>query len=221
MRAVIVHSPLVGPATVLPLADHLAALDVVAVVPDLRDAVGSPERFRLRATEAAAGADVVIGHSGAGAFLPAIAEGVGAAAVVFVDAVVPEAVDASRPSQQLLELLDAVPTADGSLAPWNEWWPSAVMDQLVPDATQRRRVVAEIPRVPRSFYDTAVPLPPAWWTRPSGYLQLSPAYDDDLARASHWGWPTARRSGRHLDTCAHPRSVAADIGGLIDRLRRR
>ena len=220
VRAAIVHSPLVGPSTVIPLVAELGQLDVVADVPDLRVAIGSPDNFRRRATDAAAGADLLIGHSGAGAFLPAIADAANVTTIVFVDAVVPGAGDAFTPSRQLVELLDAVPTVDGLMAPWNEWWPAELMAQLVPDPTQRRLIESEIPRVKRSFYDGAVPLPPQWWTRPAGYLQLSPPYQEDLARAADWGWPTARLRGHHLDTCAEPAAVAASIRGLIDRIGR-
>ena len=83
MRALIVHSPLVGPATVSPLADELEALEVVADVPDLRTAVASPDTFREAASIAAAGVDVVIGHSGAGAFLPAIADATNGPTIIF------------------------------------------------------------------------------------------------------------------------------------------
>ena len=193
---------------------------MVAEVPDLRTAVASPDTFREAASIAAAGVDVVIGHSGAGAFLPAIADGTDVPTIIFVDAIVPDASDVFTPSRQLVELLDTVPTVDGLLAPWNEWWPPELMARLVPDPTQRRRIESEIPRVPRSFFDAAVALPPEWWTRPAGYLRLSPAYDDELARAADWGWPTAELPGRHLDTCAAPAAVAASIWHLIEQLDR-
>jgi hypothetical protein len=115
VRAVIVHSPLVGPATVVPLAEQLVTLDMDVDVPDLRDAVESPARFVQRAIEAAAGVDLVIGHSGAGAFLPAIAAA-DATTSVFVDAVVPGR-DTSAPSRPFVELLAGIPTQDGLLAP--------------------------------------------------------------------------------------------------------
>ena len=144
MCAVIVHSPLVGPATMIPLADQLEACGLTADVPDLRTAVESSETLLQRAVDAAIGVDVVIGHSGAGAFLPAIAAEAKASMIVFVDAVVPEADDAFTPSRQFVEFLDTVPTADGLMAPWNEWWPPEVMAQLVPDPAQRRRIASEI-----------------------------------------------------------------------------
>jgi hypothetical protein len=217
MRAVIVHSPLVGPSSVIPLADALGAVGVSSAVPDLRPAIGSADSFRQAATAAASGVDVVIGHSGAGAFLPAIADGARVATIVFVDAVLPAVDGQLTPSGRFAEFLDAVPTVDGMLAPWNEWWPAELMVELVPDRTQRQHLVAEIPRVPRSFYDATVVLPANWWTRPAGYLQLSPAYDEERDRAAGWGWPTAYLPGRHLDTCTVPAAVADAIRDLLDR----
>jgi hypothetical protein len=201
-----------------PLVAELGALDVVADVPDLRMAIDSPDSFRQRATEAAAGVSLLIGHSGAGAFLPAIADAANVRMIVFVDAVVPGADEAFVPSGRFLEFLDAVPTDDGLMARWNDWWPAGLMAELVPDATQRRQIESEIPRVRRSFYDTPVPLPPHWWTRPAGYLQLSAVYGEEFARAAEWGWPTARLDGHHLDTCIEPTSVAAAIRELIDHI---
>ena len=176
MHVLVVHSPLVGPSTVGPLADALRTSGASVAVPDLRSEIASADSFRRAATAAADGADVVIGHSGAGAFLPAIADAVPLAACVFVDAVLPADERRSTPSSQFLAFLDSVPSVDGLLAPWHEWWPDDVMAQLVPDPTQRRLVVSEIPRVPRSFYDGAIALPSRWWTRPAAYVQLSPAY---------------------------------------------
>lgn len=63
-----------------------------------------------------------------------------------------------------------------------------MMARLVPSPEQRRVLTADIARVPRSFYDDAVPLPGGWATRPGhAYLQLGPAYDDDRARAVELG----------------------------------
>ena len=76
--ALLVHSPLVGPATMRPLADAVGALGWTVSVPDLREAVMSPETFASRAAAAAGAADVVVGHSGAGAVVPVIGEQVGA-----------------------------------------------------------------------------------------------------------------------------------------------
>lgn len=201
-----------------PLAAALQALGWMTTVPDLRTAIDSPKHFGQRAAFEADGTDVVIGHSGAGPFLPAVAEAANAAAVVFVDAVVPLSGPLSVPSTRLLRLLDTLAVVDGRLPPWHEWWPADLMAELVPDRSIRRRITAEIPRVPRSFYDQAVPVPAQWWTRPAAYLQLSPAYGEDRARAELWSWPTSQLDGRHLDLCVHPELIAEQVSELVRRL---
>ena len=138
-----------------------------------------------------------------------------AATTVFVDAVVPPPGPFFTTSAPLLTFLDSLPVVDGRLPPWHEWWPADLLVELVPDETLRRLITAEIPRLPRTFYDEAVPMPFRWWTRPTAYLQLSPAYDDERTRAERWLWPTTRLTGSHLDVCVLPNLVADQIIDLI------
>jgi hypothetical protein len=200
---------------VRPLAAALEAKGWSTTTPDLRDAVASPARFASRAVADGRRGDVVIGHSGAGAVLPVVADRAGAAATVFVDAVLPEAGDVHTTSSRFLEMLDRIPTSAGLLAPWHEWWPPDALAELVPDETLRRRIVEEIPRVPRSFYADAVPLPASWQIRPAAYLQLSPAYDEERIRAEGWSWPVGHLTGGHLDVAVDPDRVAGCIAALV------
>jgi len=223
MHALIVHSPLVGPSTVRPLAASLQQFGWATTVPDARPGVGSPASFRRHVASAAGDAtgrlvDVLIGHSGAGAFLPVLAADVGARSVVFVDAVVPPREGSAGATPQLLALLDALPVTAGQLPPWHEWWPAELVARLVPDATARQALAAEMPQVPRSFYDETVPVPPGWPSRPAAYLRLSPAYEEDHARAVAWGWPAVGLSGGHLDLFTRPSFVADHVRRLVDRL---
>jgi hypothetical protein len=205
--ALLVHSPLVGPSTLRPLAGQLEVLGWTTVVPDLRNAIGSPQEFAA-AVHIVEPAELVVGHSGAGAFLPMIAQETNARATVFIDAVLPHADGPHSPSNDFTALLDRLDVTDGLLPPWTDWWPPEVMARLVPDDELRLRLVDEIVRVPRSFYDTPIDVPRGWNTRPAAYLQLSPAYDDEAARASQWGWPIARLIGQHLDVTVRPDVVA-------------
>jgi hypothetical protein len=215
-----VHSPLVGPSTVRPLADALDAVGWSTTVPDLRDAVSSPEAYIDAVGRAVDSVDVVIGHSGAGAILPVVAANTTASATVFIDALVPDTSDVFMPSGRFVELLDSLPVSEGLLPPWHEWWPTETLEQVLPDDSLRRLVVSEIPRVPRSFYDQSVPLPEAWWTRPAAYLQLSPAYDDDRIRAERWGWPTCQLMGHHLDLVSRPDAIARIVTDLVGAAHR-
>jgi hypothetical protein len=215
VEALLVHSPLVGPATVRRLAASLATRGWSTTVPDLRAGVVSPGRFAAFVVELCPSAEIVVGHSGAGAFLPWVTERVGARSMVFVDAVLPGTDSEFLPSGSFTSLLANIPTVDGRLAPWHQWWPPEAMARLVPDEELRREVVAEIPRVPRSFYDEPVPVPHLWWMGAAAYLQLSPAYDRERERAEAWGWPTGDLGGGHLDPVTRPDDVADGILRLV------
>jgi hypothetical protein len=213
--ALVLHSPLVGPSTVRPLAQSLEALGYSTSVPDLRDALTSPDEYTAAAGRHVGTVDVLVGHSGAGAFLPQIAASTEATATVFIDALVPGTGDAYIPSGRFVEFVDSLPVTDGRLPPWHEWWPADTLARLLPDESQRSDIVAENPRVPRTFYDASVSLPDMWWTRPAAYLQLSPAYDDDRDRAERWGWPTRQLAGHHLDLVTRPEAIAEVVVDLI------
>ena len=217
MHALLVHSPLVGPSSMRQLADQLVVAGWTVTVPDLRTGITSPDDFTQLAASAAHEVDVVIAHSGAGAMLPVIANEIRAAAI-YVDAIVPGPTGHS-PSAGFLALLDDLPGQVGLLPPWHEWWPTSTMERLLPDPAQRETTTSDVPRVPRSFYDHAVSLPDEWWTAVAAYLQLSPAYDEDRARAESYGWPTASLDGQHLDLVTRPAEVAALVRHLADRLR--
>ena len=219
-----IHSPLVGPLTLTPLAGELRDQGFDVSVPDLRAALAAPRpqwRAILDSAIAAAGdvpTDIVIGHSGAGVLLPLLAEQLNPEVVAYVDAVVPGNTASYEASREFIEFIDSLPRTGQLLPPWHTWWGDAVMVRLLPDEELRGRTVADTPSVPRSFYDDPVPLPSGWSTRRGCcFLQLSPAYDDDRARAESYGWPAAATNGQHLDVAAKPAAVAHILIDLIDR----
>jgi thioesterase domain-containing protein len=73
----------------------------------------------------------IVGHSGAGAFLPAIASRLEGRVVslLFVDAVVPPPSGVHETPARLRTLLDQQ-TVDGRLRRWLEWWPDDVVSEL-------------------------------------------------------------------------------------------
>jgi len=108
-----VHSPLVGPSTLRRLADLVATTGRAVALPNLSPMATSAhphEVYTNWAIEAAgdlAPPVVVIGHSGAGPFLPTIAAGVGpGTALVFVDAVVPPESGEHRATESMKVMLD-------------------------------------------------------------------------------------------------------------------
>ena len=200
-----------------PLATALDAHGWDTFVVDNRAAGESPSTFVAAAAEQIPWRDaVLVGHSGAGAFLPTLAEQCSVAASVFVDAVLPPADSAFVPSAGFLAFVDALPTADGRLSSWDQWWPSGTLEALIPDDSVRAALVSEFPRLRRSFYDEPVPVAVGWTGRPCAYIRLSAAYAEECARATDLGWPVRQLDGRHLDLVAHPSIVAAHV---VDSIR--
>ena len=104
----LVHSPLTGPFVWEPAAQELARRGIEAVLPEVAEHPSVAGPFWARQSTAAArslrrvrGSVVLVGHSGAGPILPAIAERATPeiAAIVFVDAGLP------RPGASRLEAM--------------------------------------------------------------------------------------------------------------------
>lgn len=223
LRYVLVHSPLVGPATLRPLADELSGRGHDVVLPDLRGVTREPNPTWL--VEAAVAAvsppsiDVAVAHSGSGAVLPSIAASVDARVEVFLDAVLPDATaDVHRTPERQRALLEEHVDEDGLLQPWLSWWPTDVVERMLPDPDLRRVLQAEAVRLPLSFYDHEIALPRRW-TR-SGFIALGGAYANELAEAQRRGWPTRRLSLTHLATATDPVTTADAITSLVAELTR-
>lgn len=210
----LVHSPLVGPEVMQPLAAVLVGMDAAVAAPDLRPALSERGRpFRETYVELAARirADVVIGHSGAGVYLPLIADRLHADIVTYIDAHVPDDQPVHTPTGETLAFMDDHTQADGLMAPWPRWWPEQTLVGLVPDPSLREQIARGAPRVPRRIYDESVPMPSGWTERPAAYLQTSAAYDAHRIRAERYGWPSGRVDGGHLDLAAAPEATAASL----------
>lgn len=215
------HSPLVGPATMAGLAQHLRLAGARVDVADLRPGVDDAEpswRAVTQCVDAEPGAiDVLVVHSGAGPLAPILAHRLQPAAVAYIDAVVPGLGTEHHPSAESAEFLDRLPVVDGRLPPWHEWWEPKVMSELVPDPTLRATITAETRALPRALCTLPIPLPDKWPSGACHYLQLSPAYAEHRARAIAYGWPTAAIEVGHLGLVTHPAEIAA---WLLDLPRR-
>lgn len=222
----LVHSPLVGPRTWAGVGRELAGRGHEVSIPSLTDAAttGRWEACVEAAVDGACrggGAHVLVGHSGAGPLLPVIAGRLDPSpdAIVFVDAGLPPTDgDAALVPAQFREHLRSLVDADGRLPPWSEWFGPGVMSQLIPAEPLRRAVVTELPRVPLSYFDRSVPMPPGWEQMHGHYILLSEPYADELIEARARGWPTVELRGAHLDMVTRP-AVIADA--LIEILGQR
>lgn len=213
-----VHSPVVGRSTWAYTAKVLQDKGFGCAVPDLTAvATMGPPYYPKYAKAAAAAVDdtsdtvIVVGHSAAGALLPVVAEAVGdrARGAVFVDAMLPQPgrswFDTAPPGleAQLRGLAD-----HGLLPPWHEWFPAEALAELVPDPLRRRRLIAEIPRLPVAYFEE--PAPPARFG-PSvacALLRLGAPFDRAADKAQRLGWWVARRDWDHLRMVSAPEDVA-------------
>ncbi|MDQ1467133.1 MAG: hypothetical protein QOH10_1548 [Actinomycetota bacterium] len=149
---------------------------------------------------------VLVGHSGGGSHLPAIADQLGGVQrAVYVDALLPHPGRswAQTVPHDFLARLESQ-AVSGRLPPWSEWWGDDAMRMLLPDDALRARFVADCPRVPVAFLHevmTDVPDPP------SAYVQLSAAYETETTVARDRGWPTVVLDLHHLAILTDPEAV--------------
>src|SRR5919198_1454877 len=217
---VLVHSPLVGPTSWLPVAEEFARRGREVVVPSLLGVAEAPEpKWRhvpevVRAATAETGAPVVlVGHSGAGLLLPVIADAleVEVAGLVFVDSRLPPPAGRSPlGAPEFMDQLRAMATG-GLLPAWSRWFGLDTMRELVPDERLRADLEADMPRLPLSYFEAAVPLPDGWTSvRPCAYLLLSATpYGQSAAEARAHGWPVTEIHGvQHLAIATNPNPVA-------------
>jgi pimeloyl-ACP methyl ester carboxylesterase len=221
-----VHSPVVGPTTWARTADALRDKGFRCYVPDMTGvaAAGPPyyPKFADVAAEALHGGGdepvVLVGHSGAGSVLPAIADVLSGRvnAAVFADAQLPHPGlswfdTAPEPLQDQLRGMGS----DGLLPPWDQWFPPGAIAELLPDPELRRAVSAEIPTLPVAYFEEAAPVTRNWDTLRCAFLRFSPPYDSAADEAQRLGWWVARRDWDHLRMLTDPEAVTDLIAMAI------
>jgi hypothetical protein len=206
----LIGSPLLGPAVWEPVDERLRALGWRSRLLE----VPSPERPPDKNS-------ILVAHSNAGAYLPSLAVQSSAVALVFVDAILPAATGFTPLAPEAaLPQLAALADSDGLLPPWTAWWDDADVAALFPDEETRRRIEAEQPRVPLTYFGQSIDAPEGWDDRPAAYLAFGDTYATERAAAESRGWPTQTLAGNHLHMLVDPDAVTAAILGLVtDGLR--
>jgi len=185
-------SPLLGPSVWQPVARSLTDRGwrtvTCAVAAPVRTAQDALDAFL---SELPAKQDLVlVPHSNAGAYVPALVMQRRVVALVFVDAVVPPSrghVPLAPP--EFLDLLRAKADDDGQLPVWTAWWDPAEVAALFPDAQTRARVEQEQRQLPMSYFEGVLPVPPGWDERPAAYLAFGDTYADERDEAARRHWP--------------------------------
>ncbi len=224
---VLVHSPLVGPFTWSPVAQHLQAGGFDVLVPMLTDSGETPPAYWQQYVACVRDALVLIpqerplvfvGHSGAGPLLPALAYAARhpVKAYLFVDAGLPhpdrsqlDEMEVSVPAiaQELRQLL-----ASGERFP--NWSDEDLSDDL-PDRGVRQQVLAEVQPRSLDFFEEVMPDIPGWPDAKSGYLLFTEGYRHFLEQAQRAGWPNRTFQAGHFHMLVDPAAVAAVLVELI------
>lgn len=224
VEVVLLHSPLLGPLSWEFVAERIRTDERTVVVPDLTTAAetGSPLSFLTATAETISPANsaMLVGHSGAGPLLPAIADAAGnCAALIYVDAGLPHPgkswKDTAPPS--LVTQLESLADVEGILPRWSEWFGPGAIDQLLPERVIRERFVRELPRLPLRYFEE--PIAPAIWDGPKAYLQLSPVYVSEADHAVAAGWPVQRLASHHLAAVTDPTTIAEALDVLLANLQ--
>ncbi|GIF46000.1 hypothetical protein DFJ67_5432 [Asanoa ferruginea] len=209
----LVHSPLLTPATWEALLPHLEAAGWRVVLLDLRPSIEAPSfHAAVCAAAAATGtAHVVVGHSRAGPYLPGIVEAVGGD-VVFLDARLPHPGTSwlgSLPPERARWLREVA--VSGRLPRWDTWFPA---DDLLLTDPARRRALRDLPELPWSVVSEVLPAPGRRWDAAGHtYVQLSAAYQATADEAAQRGWRVHRLDADHLAMVTRPAAVAQLLTG--------
>ncbi len=224
----LIHSPLVGPATWNPVAGRLRRRGWRVRVPRLVEtnrAVGPYWQRHARAVARSLEQDglhspvVLVGHSGAGPLLPCIAEAINKPVVglVFVDAGIPKdgasRLDllAEETGTDIADKLRAFLEHGGSYPVWRD----AELQNLIPDAKARDDVLQEVKARPLAFWEESLHVPEGCLAIPSAYLRLSPGYTVPAAEAQRRGWPYRELDEGHFHMVVDPEAVASELIELL------
>lgn len=217
---------MVGPLCWQPVAERLRADGYRVIAPDLTAAAASDRHQRSFIAAAVhaigvaeMGSTVLVGHSGAGPLLPAIASATNTVGVIFVDAGLPHPgkswFDTAPPP--LTAHLKSLAGDDGALPRWSDWFDPVVLDEVIVDPHLRLRFVEELPQLSLDYFEQ--PTPAAAWDGPTAYLQLSANYVGDADRAAAAGWPVRRLTEDHLVIMTSPQHVLPSLIALLEPLR--
>jgi hypothetical protein len=214
-------SPLTGAAVWDPVAERLAADGWQVVNVPLPATAPAHAADVLAAFVAAMPEDqdaVLIPHSNAGLYVPAISTRRPVVGYIFTDAVLPPPHgQAPMIPADLYEVIAAKADADGLLPPWTQWWDEDI-SRLFPDAQTRARIERNQPRLLLSYFDGSLTVPDGWDVHPGAYLAFGDTYAAERADAASRGWPTRTLTGEHLHTLVNPAQVAAALTKLLSAL---
>jgi hypothetical protein len=213
---VLIHSPLVGPLTWSLVADQIRQSGLDVLVPGLKDSPASKEPFwkQHAGSVAQALAHVshgtsltLVAHSGAGPLLPAIRASLSHVikAYMFVDAGIPRD-GLSRLDMMKMEDSEWAGQFQEELARGEQFpaWSFDDLQEVIPDKTLRRQMVAELRPRGLDFFTERIPVFDGWPDAPCIYIQFSAPYEGPAAQAQQAGWLTYKLKAGHFHMLMDP-----------------
>lgn len=218
------HSPLVGPSTWYPVAEVFERRGITAVVPDLDgdERIGRPlwlqhsdEAARAAAALGRGSEAVLVGHSGAGALLPAIRTAMrrSVAGYVFVDAGLPDGTHPRKGAGPFAEHVDRVYTSGRRIPEWTD----ADLKDVIPDEARRSALLSGLRPQPLRFWNETIPVFEGWPDAPCAYLRLGPnrSYEPAVLSARERGWPVHELAAEHFHMLVNPEGVTDAVLALV------
>lgn len=230
---VLIHSPICGPDTWVPVADSLRAEGTHVVVPDL-DVSGNPAFWRAQtrnivrsiAEHVPPGVPLVlVAHSGAGQLLGVsglVLHDVGyrVDSYILADAGLPPD-NESRLDQLEREAPESAAELRRHLDAGGRFpdWGDSALRALVPDEARRRRLIAGLRQLPYDYWRESIPRAAEWPEAPVGVLLFSGSYEATARAAHERGWPLRRLSANnHFLALTDEHAVAEEVVVLADDL---
>lgn len=214
-------SPLLGPAVWAPVAARLRRRGWSVVEASGPRAPGSAAEVLSDFVDALPGdrSLVLVPHSNAGLYVPALARRRTVVGTVFVDAALPpDQGDTTLAPAALYEFLQTRADKAGVLPPWTRWWDDADVAALFPDAETRAGVESDQPRMPLAYFGSRLEVPSGWLDLPAAYIAFGDTYAEEILRAERRRWPVATLAGRHLHMLMEPDSVASTLVDMLAAL---
>lgn len=218
---VLVHSPLLGTFTWQLVATCLQETGNEVFTPYLADNAREELSFwrqEVNSVTLPVRDILLVGHSGAGALLPAFAERFNVQGYIFVDAVF---LFSSATRLELMYREDAEFAREfeaflqqGGLFPN---WQDQHLRPHIPDAGIREKLLADMRPRSLSFFTEQIDVGSDWDEPPCAYVQLSDSYNYYAKQAKLRGWNVIRRNGHHFEMLTKPVEIAELLIQLKER----
>jgi hypothetical protein len=164
---------------------------------------------------------ILVAHSGAGPLLPVIRQSIPNPihAYVFVDAGLPKN-GATRLDLMKSEDAEWARQFEADLERGGHFpdWSFEDLEEVIPDESLCRQMVAEIRPREASFFAEHIPVFEGWPDAPCVYIKFSAPYEKPAAQAQEAGWPIHRMESGHFHMLVDAPAVATIIVNAANKL---